>query len=83
MTASLSNDTAADGFEAAITMAEAAADDNVTWWNAVRANADDPAATEYTSSKLLAHLIKSSAHRAGVPTADVWSHVRRTGQLPL
>lgn len=71
------------GFDTAIAMAEAASCGNVTWWNEIRAHADDPAEGEYAASVLLATLIKSSAHRFGVPTADVWSVLRRLGHLPL
>ncbi|MGW0035870.1 hypothetical protein [Gordonia sp. NPDC003376] len=71
------------GFEAAITMAEAAASRNPTWWNEVRTHSDDAAAGEYWSSMLLGTLLQSAAHRLGVPSADVWAHIRRTGELPL
>lgn len=71
------------GFDTAITMAEAAADHNPTWWNEIRTHAADSAAGEYCSSVLLGALLKSAAHRLGVPSADVWAHVRRTGELPL
>ncbi|MEP9413602.1 hypothetical protein ABLE92_04520 [Gordonia sp. VNQ95] len=70
------------GFHAAITMAEAAANHNPTWWNEVRCHAEDTAAGEYCSSLLLGALLQSAAHRLGVPTADVWSYIRRTGELP-
>lgn len=71
------------GFDTAIAMAEAAADHNPTWWNEIRARADDPSAGEYCSSLLLGAMLESSAHRLGVPVADVWAHIRRTGELPL
>ncbi|MFT4128330.1 MAG: hypothetical protein QM662_19135 [Gordonia sp. (in: high G+C Gram-positive bacteria)] len=74
---------APSGFDAAIAMAEAAANHNPTRWNEVRCRTEDPAAGEYCSSLLLAALLQSSAHRLGVPVADVWSHIRRTGELPL
>ncbi|MEP9391547.1 hypothetical protein ABLE94_04690 [Gordonia sp. VNK1] len=64
-------------------MAEAAANHNPTWWNEVRCHAEDTAAGEYCSSLLLGALLQSAAHRLGVPTADVWSYIRRTGELPL
>ncbi|WP_260870157.1 hypothetical protein [Gordonia paraffinivorans] len=71
------------GFATAIAMAEAAADRNPAWWNEIRANAEDALEAAYCSSKLLGALIEASAHRAGIPAADVWDHIRRTGELPL
>ncbi|WP_457590147.1 hypothetical protein [Gordonia aurantiaca] len=71
------------GFATAIAMAEAAADRNPTWWNEIRTKAEDSLEAAYCSSRLLAALIEASAHRAGIPAADVWDHIRRTGRLPL
>ena len=71
------------GFDVAIAMAEAAALHNPTRWNEIRTHATDSAAGEYCSSLLLGALLQSSAHRLGVPTADIWAYVRRTGELPL
>ncbi|AZG44080.1 hypothetical protein [Gordonia insulae] len=71
------------GFDTAISMAEAAGCGNVTWWNTIRAHADDPSVGEYAASVLLARLIRSSAHRLGIPAADVWTAIRRSGRLPL
>ncbi len=72
-----------DGFASAIWMAEAADAANITWWNQIRSRAADPAVSEYTSSLLLARMIRSEAHRQGVPVVDVWDRIRRTGDLPL
>nr|WP_261977698.1 hypothetical protein [Gordonia sp. NB41Y] len=63
--------------------AEAAASRNPTWWNEVRTHSDDACPGEYCSSMLLGTLLQSAAHRLGVPAADVWAHIRRTGELPL
>lgn len=71
------------GFATAISMAEAAADRNPAWWNEIRTNADDALDAAYCSSKLLGALLQSAAHRLGVPAADIWAHIRRTGELPL
>ncbi|GAB34139.1 hypothetical protein [Gordonia otitidis] len=71
------------GFDDAIAMAEAAALHNPTRWNEIRTHASDSAVGEYCSSMLLGALLQSAAHRLGVPAADVWSYVRRTGELPL
>ncbi|KAF0970689.1 MULTISPECIES: hypothetical protein [Gordonia] len=71
------------GFVTAISMAEAAADRNPAWWNEIRTSADDALDAAYLSSKLLGALIQSAAHRLGVPAADIWGHIRRTGELPL
>ncbi|GAC00678.1 hypothetical protein GONAM_18_00070 [Gordonia namibiensis NBRC 108229] len=71
------------GFATAISMAEAAADRNPAWWNEIRMSADDVLDASYCSSKLLGALLQSAAHRLGVPAADVWAHIRRTGELPL
>lgn len=71
------------GFDTAISMAEAAANRNPGWWNEIRTHDPDPAAGEYCSSILLGVLLESAAHRVGVPAADIWSHIRRTGELPL
>ena len=71
------------GFDTAIAMAEAAADHNPTWWNDIRTRAQDASAAEYCSSMLLGALLQSADHRLGVPAADVWAHIRRTGELPL
>ncbi|MGC4932629.1 hypothetical protein ACLQ3C_02965 [Gordonia sp. DT30] len=71
------------GFATAIAMAEAAASHNRTWWNEIRTHADDPSAGEYCSSLLLGTLLEASAHRLGVPAADVWANIRHTGELPL
>lgn len=71
------------GFDIAVDMAEAASCDNMTWWNEIRAHAPDPAIGEYASSVLLAQLIRTSAHRWGVPVVDVWDAIRRCGELPL
>lgn len=70
------------GFDTAIDMAEAANCGNIGWWNEIRSRADDPAVGEYAASVLLAELIRDSAHRLGVPTADVWSTLHRLGHLP-
>lgn len=70
------------GFDAAITMAEAAACDNPTWWNQVRSHAHD-ADGGYASSLLLAEFIRAHAHRMGVPVSDIWARIRATGELPL
>ncbi|MDY6810296.1 MAG: hypothetical protein SW127_14980 [Actinomycetota bacterium] len=70
------------GFDTAIAMAEAASCGNVSWWNTIRSHADDPAAGEYATSVLLAQLLVSTAHRLGIPVADVWERTRRTGRLP-
>lgn len=70
------------GFDTAIAMAEAASCGNVTWWNTIRAHTDDPSTAEYAASVLLAQLIRSAAHRSGIPAADVWASVRRAGRLP-
>lgn len=75
--------TVAPGFDTALAMAEAAASHNRAWWNEIRTHVDDPEAGEYCSSLLLAALLESSAHRLGIPVADVWGHIRRTGELPL
>lgn len=72
-----------EGFSAAISMAEAADAENITWWNEIRSRALDSAVCEYTSSMLLARMIRSEAHRQGVPVVDVWDRIRRTGDLPL
>ena len=37
----------------------------------------------YVQSRVFNALLQSSAHRLGVPTADIWAYVRRTGELPL
>ncbi|MDL9936289.1 hypothetical protein QSJ18_05995 [Gordonia sp. ABSL1-1] len=71
------------GFDTAIAMAEAAANHNPSWWNEIRTHAGDSADGEYCSSLLLGALLQSAAHRLGVPTADVWAYIRRTGELPL
>lgn len=71
------------GFDEAIAMADAAALHNPTRWNEIRTHATDSATGEYCSSMLLGALLQSAAHRLGVPAADVWSYVRRTGELPL
>ncbi|MGV6990716.1 hypothetical protein ACUY3U_04515 [Gordonia amicalis] len=71
------------GFVTAISMAEAAADRNPAWWNEIWTGADDALEAAYCSSKLLGALIQSAAHRLGVPAADIWGHIRRTGELPL
>lgn len=71
------------GFAEAIAMAEAAVNHNPTWWNEIRTHSPDATVGEYCSSVLLGALLQSSAHRLGVPTADVWSYIRRTGELPL
>ncbi|OUC75889.1 hypothetical protein CA982_24505 [Gordonia lacunae] len=71
------------GFATAIAMAEAAVDRNPLWWNEIRVNADDPLDAAFCSSTLLGALLQSAAHRLGVPAADVWAHIRRTGELPL
>ncbi|WP_074849199.1 hypothetical protein [Gordonia westfalica] len=71
------------GFATAISMAEAAADRNPAWWNEIRTNADDALDAAYCSSELLGALLQSAAHRLGVPAADIWAHIRRTGELPL
>ncbi|QKT07081.1 hypothetical protein HUN08_07615 [Gordonia sp. X0973] len=68
------------GFDTAITMAEAAACENPTWWNEVR-NHDADAG--YASSVLLAEFIRSYAHQMGVPVSDVWTRIRATGELPI
>ncbi|MGV9712414.1 hypothetical protein ACWDTI_17330 [Gordonia sp. NPDC003424] len=70
------------GFDTAIAMAEAAGCGNITWWNDIRSHSADTAVGEYAASVLLAQMIRSSAHRWGVPVVDVWEAVRRTGQLP-
>ncbi|MCR5976198.1 hypothetical protein GDN83_00215 [Gordonia jinghuaiqii] len=70
-------------FSTAIAMAEAAADHNPSWWNEIRVNADDALAAAYCSSQLLGALLEAAAHRLGVPAADVWAHIRATGELPL
>lgn len=70
------------GFDAAITMAEAAACDNPTWWNEVRSHAHDVDGG-YASSLLLAEFIRARAHRMGVPVSDIWARIRATGELPL
>ncbi|NNG96603.1 hypothetical protein HLA97_04975 [Gordonia araii NBRC 100433] len=67
------------GFDAAITMAEAVACDNPTWWNDVRSHSPDAA---YASSVLLAELIRAHAHRMGVPVSDIWERIRTAGELP-
>ena len=71
------------GFATAIAMAEAAADRNPLWWNEIRVNADDSLDAAFCTSTLLGALLQSAAHRLGVPAADVWAHIRRTGELPL
>ena len=71
------------GFATAIAMAEAAVDRNPLWWNQIRINADDSLDAAFCTSSLLGALLQSAAHRLGVPAADVWAHVRRTGELPL
>ncbi|GAB2671680.1 hypothetical protein GCM10027169_36750 [Gordonia jinhuaensis] len=71
-----------DDFDAAITMAEAAACGNVSWWNEARRSAGDPSGAEFRSSQLLAALIVDSAHRNGMTVADVWSQIRRHRCLP-
>ncbi len=70
------------GFDTAIAMAEAASCGNVSWWNSIRMQPEDPALGEYATSVLLAELLRSSAHRLGVPVADVWELARRSGRLP-
>lgn len=70
-------------FEAAIAMAEAAECGNMSWWGEIRSAADDPAEIDYFVSVLLAKMITAGAHRDGLTSADVWAHIRRTGDLPL
>ncbi|GAB19148.1 hypothetical protein GOEFS_075_00690 [Gordonia effusa NBRC 100432] len=67
-----------DGFGTVIAMAEAADCSNMTWWNSIRTS--DPHAA-YVSSQVLAELIKTLAHREGIPVADVWDHLRRAGRI--
>ncbi len=71
------------GFTTAIAMAEAAADRNPLWWNEIRVNADDSLDAAFCTSTLLGVLLQSAAHRLGVPAADVWAHIRSTGEVPL
>ncbi|GED97651.1 hypothetical protein [Gordonia crocea] len=70
------------GFDTAITMAEAAACDNPTWWNDVRNRTHD-ADVGYASSVLLAEFIRHHAHVHGVPVSDIWARIRATGELPI
>lgn len=72
-----------DTFTAAIDMAEAARCHHLSHWNEIRVASPDPLADGFVSSLLLGSLIESSAHRLGIPAADVWDHIRRTGELPV
>ncbi|GAC68950.1 hypothetical protein [Gordonia soli] len=71
------------GFDTAISMAEAAGCGNISWWNEIRAHTADPTVGEYAASMLLADAVRAAAHRAGVPVADMWDRVRRSGDLAL